>query len=64
MAFETRYGHLKYQVIPFGLTNILAIFQSYIHKILAEKLNVFIVVYLDHILIDPKSERKEYVEAI
>ena len=36
----------------FGLSNtILANFQSYINKILAKKLNIFIVLYLDNILI-------------
>ena len=35
----------------FGLCNTLTIFQAYIKKILAEKLNIFIIVYLDNILI-------------
>lgn len=35
----------------FGLSNALATFQSYIKKILAKKLNVFAIVYLDDILI-------------
>ena len=50
-AFRTRYGHFKYQVMPFGLSNAPASFQRYINKILAEKLNIFVVVYLDDILI-------------
>ena len=33
-AFRTRYGHFKYQVILFGLTNTPASFQRYINKIL------------------------------
>ncbi len=63
-AFKTRYCHFKYQVIPFGLTNALATFQGYIHKILAEKLGVFVIVYLDDIFIYTKSEGKEHLEAI
>ena len=50
-TFQTQYGHFKYQVIPFGLFNAPATFQGYVNKILAEKLDVFIIVYLDDILI-------------
>ena len=35
----------------FGLSNILASFQGYINKILTKKLDIFVVVYLDDILI-------------
>ena len=35
----------------FGLSNTLAIFQDYINKILAEKLDIFVIIYLDDILI-------------
>ena len=35
----------------FGLSNTPASFQGYINKILAKKLNVFIIVYLNNILI-------------
>ncbi len=35
----------------FGLSNILASFLGYINKIPAQKLDVFINVYLDNILI-------------
>ena len=50
-AFQTRYGHFKYQVILFRLTNALVIFQGYINNIFSEKLYVFIIMYLDSILI-------------
>ncbi len=48
----------------FRLTNTPATFQSYINKILAEKLNVFGIVYLNDILIYTKSKGKEYMEAV
>ena len=51
IAFRTQYGHFKYQVMPFGQTNVPASFQRYINKILAEKLDIFVFVYLDDILI-------------
>ena len=63
-AFKTRYIHFKYQVMPFGLTNALATFQGYINKILVEKLNVFMIVYLNNILIYIKSKGKKYIEAV
>ena len=37
--------------MPFRLSNALANFQDYINKILAKKLNIFGIVYLDDILI-------------
>ena len=37
--------------MPFGLSNALVSFQGYINKILAKKLNIFVIVYLDDILI-------------
>ncbi len=43
-------------MLPFGLSNILATFQGYINKILAEKLDIFIIVYLDDIFIYTESE--------
>ncbi len=48
----------------FGLTNAPATFQGYINKILTEKLDVFVIVYLDDIFIYTKSEGKEYVQAV
>ena len=41
--------------MPFGLSNASVIFQGYINKILAEKLDIFIVVYQDDILIYTKD---------
>ena len=50
--------------MPFELSNIPVSFQSYINKILAKKLNVFIIVYLDDILIYIKNASQAYVDAI
>ena len=54
-AFRTRYSHFEYQVMFFGLFNALAMFQGYVNKILAEKLDIFVIVYLDDILINIKD---------
>ena len=37
--------------MPFGLTNTLASFQGFINKIFVEKLDIFVIGYLDNILI-------------
>ena len=50
--------------MPFGLSNALASFQGYINKILAEKLDVFVIVYLDDILIYTEDEGQGHVEAV
>ena len=50
-AFRTQYGYFEYQIMLFGLSNALATFQGYVNKILYEKLDIFIIVYLDNILI-------------
>ena len=50
--------------MPFGLSNALATFQRYIIKILAEKLDIFVIVYLDGILIYTKDPGQPHVEAV
>ena len=50
-AFKTRYGLFEYLVMPFGLANAPATFQSYIHKALGNLVDTTCVVYLDDILI-------------
>ena len=62
--FQTQYGHFKYQVIPFGLSNASASFQGYINKILAKKLNIFVIVYPNDIFIYTKDPGQAHVDAI
>ncbi len=50
--------------MPFGLSNAFASFQGYINKILAEKLDVFVVVYMNDILIYTKNPRQPHVEEV
>ena len=62
-VFRTQYGHFKYKVMLFGLTNALARFQGYINKIFIEKPDIFVIVYLDHILICIEDDRNGHVAA-
>ena len=50
--------------MPFGLINVLGSFQGYVNKTLAEKLNIFVIVYLDNILIYIKDLTKGHVKAV
>ena len=50
--------------MPFGLSNVPVTFQRYINKILAEKLDIFVVVYLDNILIFTKDPGQLHVKAV
>ena len=63
-AFKTQYGHFEYQVMSFGLTNAPTSFQEFINKILAEKLNIFIIVYLDDIFIYTDDNGDDHVAAL
>jgi HD-GYP domain-containing protein (c-di-GMP phosphodiesterase class II) len=49
--------------MPFGFINAPAIWQAFINNVLREYLDVFVIVYLDDILIFSKTE-EEYKEHI
>ena len=65
-AFRTRYGHYEYTVMPFGLTNAPATCQEVINDALREYLDIFVIAYLDDILIYSKtlSEHEYHVKTI
>ena len=48
----------------FGLSNASPNFQGYVNKILAEKLDIFVVVYLNDILIYTEDPSQPYVETV
>ena len=50
--------------MAFKLLNAPASFQGYINKILAEKLDVFVIVNLENILIYTKDVGQAYVNAV
>jgi hypothetical protein len=62
-GFSCSSGHYEWLVMPFGLCNAPATFQSLMQFILAEKLNKFVVVFIDDILIYSKSKREHLSHA-
>ena len=63
-AFKTWYNHFKYQIMLLRLTNLTVIFQGYINKILTEKIDIFVIVYLDNIFIYTDDNRDGHVIAV
>ena len=50
-AFRICYGSFEWFVMPFGLTNAPVVFQQFMNNIFSDLLNVYVVIYLDDILI-------------
>ena len=65
-AFRTRYGLFEYLVMPFGLTNAPSTFQAFLNSIFTSELDIFLVIYLDDLLIFSKSQEShiEHVKTV
>jgi hypothetical protein len=65
-AFRTRFGTYKYRIIPFGLANAPAAFQRFMNDIFSDILDMYVIVYLDDILIysDDPSKYREHVREV
>ena len=52
--------------MPFSLINVPASFQSYIYKVLHKYFNIFVIVFLNDILIysTEESQHKQYVQIV
>ena len=53
-----------YQILAFGLSNIPASFQGYINKILAKKLNIFVIVYLNEIFLYTEDPSQAHINSV
>ncbi|MBW0529800.1 hypothetical protein O181_069515 [Austropuccinia psidii MF-1] len=58
ICFRAKYGSYEYLVMPFGLTNAPASFQNLVNNIFQDILDVYVVVYLDDIMVFSKSEEE------
>ena len=63
---RTHFELYKYLIMSFKLINTSATFQTYINNILREYLNIFVIIYLDNILVYliNKENHKEHVRKV
>ena len=65
-SIRTRYGHYKFRVVPFGLTNAPTIFMCLMNRVFKNYLDKFVIVFLDDILIYSKleEEHEEHIRLV
>ena len=62
-AFRTRYGHFEFNVLPMGLTNSPATMQSTMNRIFGKYLDIWLLIYLDDLLVYSKSH-EEHMQSL
>jgi hypothetical protein len=64
--FRTRYGHYKFVVVPFGLTNAPTSFMCLRNNVFIKFLDRFVLVFIDDILIyfKKKEEHEEHINLV
>lgn len=65
-AFNTKYGQFEYLVLPMGLCNAPATFQTLMNTVFHDCIDVFMVVYMDDLLIYSRTreEHLSHVETV
>nr|GFB92882.1 putative reverse transcriptase domain-containing protein [Tanacetum cinerariifolium] len=65
-AFRTRYGHYKFQVMQFGLTNAPVVFMDLMNRVCKPYLDKFVIVFINDIRVYSMDEKEheEHLKAI
>nr|GFB26888.1 hypothetical protein [Tanacetum cinerariifolium] len=57
-AFRTQYGYVKFQMMPFRLTNEPTVFMDSMNRVCKPYLDKFVIVFIDGILVYSKDEKE------
>ncbi len=55
---KIKYGSYEFLVMPFRLCNVLSTFTTFMDSIFHEKLDEFVIIYIDDILVYSKTTKK------
>jgi hypothetical protein len=56
-TFRTRYGHYKFRVVSFGLSNDLVVFMFLMNGVFKEYLDKFVIIFLDDTVYTPRQKK-------